>query len=317
MSLGQMTFQQLRDDLPITGNVAYFQVGSHGPTPDSVLDVVREEMALEAHYHSVPSVKAEQAQREAAARARVASFIGAGADEVALTPNTTQAMRLVSRSIDWKDWRRAADHVARAREHRHPRRGPGEDGWGSCPRGRGRPGRRPVPGEPEVGHHGPDQAAVRKPRGVAGRENPSGRRRRRAGPRARRAGRRRHGAVAWPVPGRRPRPRLRLHGWLRAQVAAGADGHRHPVGLPRRPGRLHARPAARPQALEHAASPRPGPDRVRPRRGRDSQHGDGYRTGQGRGDRGRARHGCHRRQGGRPLPHRSGKRRRGSAASTC
>ena len=65
--------------------------------------MVREEMALEAHYHSVPSVKAEQAGREAAARARVASFIGAGVDEVALTPNTTQAMRLVSRSIDWKD----------------------------------------------------------------------------------------------------------------------------------------------------------------------------------------------------------------------
>ncbi len=99
----RMTFEKLRDDLPITRNVAYFQVGSHGPTPDPVLDAVRDEMALEAHYHSVPSVKAEQARRETAARARVASFIGAGADEVALTPNTTQAMRLVSRSIDWRD----------------------------------------------------------------------------------------------------------------------------------------------------------------------------------------------------------------------
>ena len=103
MSSGRMTFQKLRDDLPVTGNVDYFQVGSHGPTPDAVLAVVRDEMALEAHYHSVPSVKAEQAGREAAARARVASFIGAGAAEVALTPNTTQAMRLVARSIDWKD----------------------------------------------------------------------------------------------------------------------------------------------------------------------------------------------------------------------
>ncbi len=103
MSLGEMTFEQLREDLPITQNVAYFQVGSHGPTPDSVLKVVNEEMALEAHYHSVPSVKAGQAERKAAARARVASFIGAGVDEVALTPNTTQAMRLVSRSIDWRE----------------------------------------------------------------------------------------------------------------------------------------------------------------------------------------------------------------------
>ncbi len=103
MTSGAMTFEKLRDDLPITREVAYFQVGSHGPTPDTVLDVVRDEMALEAHYHSVPSVKAAQAEREACARERVASFICAGSAEVALTPNTTQAMRQVSRSIGWRE----------------------------------------------------------------------------------------------------------------------------------------------------------------------------------------------------------------------
>ena len=103
MMSAAMTFEKLRDDLPITREVAYFQVGSHGPTPDTVLDVVRDEMALEAHYHSVPSVKAAQAEREACARGRVASFICAGSAEVALTPNTTQAMRQVSRSIGWRE----------------------------------------------------------------------------------------------------------------------------------------------------------------------------------------------------------------------
>lgn len=103
MTSAAMTFEKLRDDLPITREVAYFQVGSHGPTPDTVLDVVRDEMALEAHYHSVPSVKAAQAEREACARGRVASFICAGSAEVALTPNTTQAMRQVSRSIGWRE----------------------------------------------------------------------------------------------------------------------------------------------------------------------------------------------------------------------
>jgi cysteine desulfurase/selenocysteine lyase len=103
MTSAAMTFEKLRDDLPITREVAYFQVGSHGPTPDTVLDVVRDEMALEAHYHSVPSVKAAQAEREACARERVASFICAGSAEVALTPNTTQAMRQVSRSIGWRE----------------------------------------------------------------------------------------------------------------------------------------------------------------------------------------------------------------------
>ena len=103
MTSAAMTFEKLRDDLPITREVAYFQVGSHGPTPDTVLDVVRDEMALEAHYHSVQSVKAAQAEREAGARERVASFICAGYAEVALTPNTTQAMRQVSRSIGWRE----------------------------------------------------------------------------------------------------------------------------------------------------------------------------------------------------------------------
>ena len=276
-----MTFQKLRDDLPVTRNVDYFQVGSHGPTPDSVLDVVREEMALEAHYHSVPSVKAEQAGREAAARARVASFIGAGADEVALTPNTTQAMRLVSRSIDWNDGDEllitSLEHVSTVTL-----------GWGL---GRTAGVRLRVVEADQgdalfleslksaitdrtrllcVSH-------VASPDG----QNPPGRRRRRAGPRARRAGRRRHGAVAGTVPGGRPFSRLRLHGGLRAQVAARADGRRHPVGLPRQPRRLHARPAARPQAVEHTGVPGAGPDRVRPRRGRDSQHGDGDRARQG------------------------------------
>ena len=99
----KMTLQSLRDELPITGKVAYLNTGSHGPPPDSVLASVAEEMALQAHNYGLPSVTAPQGAREKAAREGLARFIGAKPEEVAMTPNTTQAMRQVSQSIGWSE----------------------------------------------------------------------------------------------------------------------------------------------------------------------------------------------------------------------
>ena len=99
----KMTLQSLRDELPITGKVAYLNTGSHGPSPDSVLASVAEEMALQAHNYGLPSVAAPQGAREKAAREGLARFIGAKPEEVAMTPNTTQAMRQVSQSIGWSE----------------------------------------------------------------------------------------------------------------------------------------------------------------------------------------------------------------------
>ena len=103
MASKRMTLERLRDELPITKNVAYLQVGSHGPTPASVLDVVREEMELEAHYHGVASVTEPQKERETQARERLASFLNVKPNELAMTLNTTQAMRRVSRSMQWEE----------------------------------------------------------------------------------------------------------------------------------------------------------------------------------------------------------------------
>ena len=103
MSSEKMTLQSLRDDLPITEKVAYLNTGSHGPPPNSVLASVADEMALQAHNYGVPSVSAPQGAREKAAREGLARFIGAKPEEVAMTPNTTQAMRQVSQSIGWSE----------------------------------------------------------------------------------------------------------------------------------------------------------------------------------------------------------------------
>ena len=103
MAPAKMTLESLRDELPITKKVAYFQVGSHGPPSDSVLATVAEEMARQAHNYGVPSVGAEQGAKEKKAREDVAKFIGAKPGEVALTPNTTQAMRQVSQAMHWSE----------------------------------------------------------------------------------------------------------------------------------------------------------------------------------------------------------------------
>ena len=103
MPSDKMTLESLRDELPITGKVAYLNTGSHGPPPDSVLASVAEEMALQAHNYGMPSVSAPQGAREKAAREGLARFIGAKPEEVAMTPNTTQAMRQVSQSIGWSE----------------------------------------------------------------------------------------------------------------------------------------------------------------------------------------------------------------------
>ena len=99
----KMTLQSLRDELPVTEKVAYLNTGSHGPPPDSVLASVADEMALQAHNYGLPSVSAPQGAREKAAREGLARFIGAKPEEVAMTPNTTQAMRQVSQSIGWSE----------------------------------------------------------------------------------------------------------------------------------------------------------------------------------------------------------------------
>ena len=101
MTSGNMTLESLRDDLPITKEVAYLNTGSHGPATDTVLATVAEEAKIQSHNYGTPAVSADQGKREAGARETIAKFIHAKSNEIAMAPNTTQAMRHVSRSINW------------------------------------------------------------------------------------------------------------------------------------------------------------------------------------------------------------------------
>ena len=95
-----MTVEQLRQELPVTVEVAYFQTGTYGPTMDSVLSEVHDAMRAEAHYGpATPKGRRSHAQKEAKARSALASLLNAGEREVAITTNTSQAMQRVVRSI--------------------------------------------------------------------------------------------------------------------------------------------------------------------------------------------------------------------------
>ena len=98
-----LTLAGLRDQLPITRHVAYLQTGGHSPTPQSVLRTVHEEMSREAEFHGVPAVAAERAEKEARARAALATMLHVRPDELASTPSTSQAMLRVLHNLRWRE----------------------------------------------------------------------------------------------------------------------------------------------------------------------------------------------------------------------
>jgi selenocysteine lyase/cysteine desulfurase len=103
MNMGHMTFDQLRQDLPITQVVAYFQTGGHGPMPDSVIQAVHDTMLYLNHNgFPVPETRQLLEERENGVRRGLADFLRVKPEELAWTSNTSQAIQQVLRSIRWK-----------------------------------------------------------------------------------------------------------------------------------------------------------------------------------------------------------------------
>lgn len=97
------TLADLRRDLPFTKEVGYFQTGTYGPTPDSVVQVVASAMRFEANHGPATSTSRE-AMREPEERARraLAALLNVKHRELALTTNTSQAMQRVMRALEWR-----------------------------------------------------------------------------------------------------------------------------------------------------------------------------------------------------------------------
>lgn len=111
----KISLNDLRADLPVTDEAAYFQTGTYGPTPDSVLLVLREEMELDSH-HGIgdPESHRALAQRESRAREKLAALLSVEPAGLAVTPNTSRAMQRVIRSVRWAE---GDEIVASSLEH--------------------------------------------------------------------------------------------------------------------------------------------------------------------------------------------------------
>jgi L-cysteine/cystine lyase len=86
-----------------TNDCAYLNTGSSGPPPDYVLKAMREadELCSGPAYLEGFGLFVHQAEMNSRAREATARLVGA--DEVALTQNTTHGMNLGVGSIDWRE----------------------------------------------------------------------------------------------------------------------------------------------------------------------------------------------------------------------
>ena len=104
-------WEQVRSQFLIDPDLAYMNNGSLGPMPLTV---------VEANDHSARYLAANpidyhlEAEREEV-RTRLAAFVGAGADEIAITRSTTEGMNIFAHGIDWNP----GDEVLMC-THEHP-----------------------------------------------------------------------------------------------------------------------------------------------------------------------------------------------------
>ncbi len=101
--MSPMTVEQLRQDFPMTGKIAYFQTGTYGPASDSVLQAVREAMETEArHGPATTAGRLAHRDREAAARSGLARMLNIKEEELSIETNTSRAMQQIVRGLDWQ-----------------------------------------------------------------------------------------------------------------------------------------------------------------------------------------------------------------------
>jgi len=98
-----MNPRELRADIPALQDDVYLNFGAHGPSPRYVVEAAGE--FQQSHEYDVPvqddPYGAAFGEFERT-RERLASFIGADTDEIALTESTTAGINAVGNAIDWQ-----------------------------------------------------------------------------------------------------------------------------------------------------------------------------------------------------------------------
>jgi len=98
-----MSLTTLRDSIRATRNVIYMNTGFTGPSPEPVLQRVREVMEKEATVGPA-SVEGLQQSRQIGEEARevIASLLNASPDEVAVTHGTTEGLHVAIYGLTWQ-----------------------------------------------------------------------------------------------------------------------------------------------------------------------------------------------------------------------
>jgi selenocysteine lyase/cysteine desulfurase len=97
-----MTPRELRADTPALHEDVYLNFGTHGPSPRYVFEAANE--FLQSHEYGLSArndpynVAFDAYDR---ARERVADFVGATPDEIALTESTTAGINAIANAVDW------------------------------------------------------------------------------------------------------------------------------------------------------------------------------------------------------------------------
>jgi selenocysteine lyase/cysteine desulfurase len=99
---GGMTPRELRADVPALGEAAYFNFGAHGPSPEYVAEAAGS--FVERHEYGAATTDPYERAFETyeRVRERVAAFVGAEPDEIALTESTTDGINRIAAAIDWR-----------------------------------------------------------------------------------------------------------------------------------------------------------------------------------------------------------------------
>ncbi|MFB6071727.1 MAG: aminotransferase class V-fold PLP-dependent enzyme [Halobacterium sp.] len=98
-----MNPRELRADTPALHEDVYLNFGAHGPSPQYVVEAAEEFLRAheyEASTRNDPYEVAFDAYERV--RERVAAFVGADDDEIALTESTTAGINAVANAIDWE-----------------------------------------------------------------------------------------------------------------------------------------------------------------------------------------------------------------------
>jgi L-cysteine/cystine lyase len=98
-----MSLTTLRESIRATRDVIYMNTGFTGPSPEPVLQRMREAFEFEATVGPA-SVEGLSVNRQIAedARATVASYLNGDVDEVAITHGTTEGLNAVIYGMQWK-----------------------------------------------------------------------------------------------------------------------------------------------------------------------------------------------------------------------